>query len=94
MVIVPTAALAVAVNETVTVQAGLQGLLLKVAVTPVGRLETVSVTGVVVPLSRVTIIEDDGLFEPWTTVKLVGEGVERLKSKGGGAATTRESVAV
>jgi hypothetical protein len=37
-------AVAVAVNETVTVQVGLQGLLVKVAVTPVGSAEVEKVT--------------------------------------------------
>ena len=35
--LVPSVAVAVAENETVTVQVGLHGLLVKVAVTPVGR---------------------------------------------------------
>ena len=35
--LVPSAAVAVAENETVTVQVGLHGLLVKEAVTPLGR---------------------------------------------------------
>lgn len=42
--LVPSAAVAVAENETVTVQVGLHGLLVKVAVTPVGRAVAEKVT--------------------------------------------------
>ncbi len=61
---VPVVAVAVAENETVTVHVGLHGLLVKVAVTPLGRPVAENVTGVVVPLTKVAVIEDDGLIEP------------------------------
>jgi len=82
-VVVPRVAAAVAENETVTVQVGLHGLLVKVAVTPVGNPEAENVTDAVAPLTSVASIEAGELVEPWTTVKLPGEGVERLKSKDG-----------
>jgi hypothetical protein len=43
-VVVPVVAAAEAVNETVTVQVGLHGLFVKVAVTPVGSAEVEKVT--------------------------------------------------
>ena len=64
MVTGPRVAVAVAENETVTVQVGLHGLLVKVAVTPVGRPEAPKVTAVVVPLTRVATIDDEELVEP------------------------------
>ncbi len=79
----PNVALAVAENETVMVQVGLHGLLVKVGVTPVGSPDAEKVTGVVMPDTSVAVIEDVGLVEPWTTVRLPGDGVERLKSKAG-----------
>jgi hypothetical protein len=60
-------------------------------VTPVVRVEVENVTAVVAPLTKVAVIEDEGLVKPCTTVRLAGVGVERLKSKAG-AATVRESV--
>jgi hypothetical protein len=85
---VPVVAVAVAVNETVTVQVGLHGLFVKVAVTPVGSVDvTEKVTGAVVPTPRVAIIEEVGLVVPWTTVRLAGKGVERLKSNETAAVT-------
>ena len=63
MVAVPNVALALAVNETVTVQVGLQGLLVNVAVIPVGRPAALNVTPVVVPLIRVATIDDVELVE-------------------------------
>jgi len=89
---VPMVAVEVAENETVTVQVGLQGLLVNVAVTPVGRPDTEKVTAAVVPLTRVASIDDEGLVEPWTTVKLFGEGVERLKSNAGAATVNDNEV--
>jgi len=64
MVAVPNVALALAVNETVTVHVGLQGLLVNVAVTPIGRPDALKVTPVVVPLIRVATIDDVELVEP------------------------------
>ncbi len=63
-VMAPRVAEAVAEKETVTVQVGLQGLLVKVAVTPLGRLEAEKVTGVVEPLTRVASMDDAGLVPP------------------------------
>ncbi len=91
-VAVPKAAVAVAEKETVTVHVGLQGLLVKVAITPVGRPEAEKVTGAVVPLTRVAVIDDDGLELPCTTVKLLGDGVDRLKSNAAGAATVNDKL--
>ena len=78
---VPSVAVDVAEKWTVTVQVGLHELFVKVAVTPVGRPDAEKVTCAVVPLTNVASIEAEGLSPPWTTVKLLGEGVERLKSK-------------
>jgi hypothetical protein len=93
IVTVPNVAVEVAEKETVTVHVGLQGLLVKVAVTPVGSADVENVIGEVVPATRVATIDDVGLVKPWTTVRLPGDGVDRLKSKAG-AATVRESVVV
>src|SRR5437867_3950674 len=82
-VVVPKVAVAVAEKETVTVQVGSHGLFVKTAVTPVGRPEAEKVTAVDVPLTKVASMEDDELVEPSTTVKLLGEGLDRLKSKPG-----------
>ena len=50
-VTVPSVALAVAENDTVTAHVGLHGLFVKVAVTPVGNPEAVNVTRTVEPLT-------------------------------------------
>ncbi len=84
-VLVPIVALAVAEKVTVTVQVGLHGLLVNVAVTPVGRPDTENVTGVVVPLTKVAVIDEAGLVEPWTTRRPPGDGAPRLKSNLGAA---------
>jgi len=63
-VTVPKAAVDVAENDTVTVHVGLHGLLVNVAVTPVGRPDAENVTEAVVPLTRVASIDDDELVEP------------------------------
>ena len=63
-VVVPTVAVAVAVNETVTLHVGLQGLFVKVAVTPDGNPDAEKVTPVVVPLTRVAVTEEVGLADP------------------------------
>ncbi len=89
--VVPRAAVEVAEKDKVTVQVGLQGLLVNVPVTPVGSPEAEKVTGVVAPVDSLAVTMDDGLVAPWTTVRLLGEGVDRLKSKPG-AATVKESV--
>ena len=72
--------MAVALNEAVTVQVGLHGLYVNVAVTPEGRADAEKVIGAVEPLTSVATIEDVELVEPWTTVKLLGEGVDSEKS--------------
>ena len=64
MVAGPVVAVALAVNETVTVHVGVQGLLVKVAVTPVGMLEAEKATGEPVPLERVAVIDDGELELP------------------------------
>jgi len=83
-VVVPVVALDVAENATVTVHVGLHGLLVKIAATPLGSGEVEKVTGVVEPLVRVAVIIDVDLVEPNNTVRLLGDGVERLKSNGAG----------
>jgi hypothetical protein len=60
----PRAAVALAENETVTVHVGLQGLFVKAAVTPLGIEAAENVTGAVVPLDSVAVIEEDALIEP------------------------------
>jgi hypothetical protein len=85
-------AVAVAENETVTVHVGLQGLLVNVAVTPVGSADVVKVTNEAAPLASVAVIEEEGLVAPCTTVRLPGVAGPRLKSNA--ALTVRDSVAV
>jgi hypothetical protein len=78
-----------AVKAMVTVHVGLHWLLVKLAATPVGRPDAENVRGVVVPETRVAVIEELGLVLASTTVRLLGEGVDRLKSNvGGGGAVT------
>lgn len=60
--------------------------------TPSGSPDAEKVTGCVVPLTKVAAIEDSELVEPWTTVKLLGEGVERLKSKAVAATVNERGV--
>jgi len=64
MVAGPRVAVDVAENETVTVHVGLHGLLMKIAVTPVGRPDAENVTAAVDPLTRVASIDDEELVEP------------------------------
>ncbi len=61
---------------------------MKVEITPLGSPELENVTAAVEPLTRVAPIDDVELVVPWTTVRLLGEGVERLKSNGGGVRET------
>src|SRR2546422_129353 len=89
-VLVPTVAVEVAENDTVAVQMGSQGLFLKVAVTPLGSPDAEKVTGPVVPETSVALIDENGLVEPWTTVRAPGDGAARLKSKAGGATGGQE----
>ncbi len=63
-VTVPRVAVAVAEKDTVTVQVGLHGLLVKVAVTPLGRPDAEKVTGVVEPLTKVAVVDDAELVAP------------------------------
>ncbi len=58
------AAVASAEKDTVTVQVGLHGLFVNVAVTPVGRPEAENVTEAVVPLTRVATIDDEEDVKP------------------------------
>ena len=76
---VPGVAVESAVNETETVHVGAHGLFVNVADTPVGRPDAEKVTGVVVPVARVAVMDANWLVEPRTTVRLVGEGLERVK---------------
>ncbi len=81
-VVVPRVAAAVAEKYTVEVQVGLHGSLVKPAVTPEGRVEVIEkVTGIADPLVKVAAIDDVELVLPWKTVRLSGDGVERLKLK-------------
>ena len=64
ILVVPRVAVAVAENDTMTVQVGLHGLLVKVAVTPVGRPDALNVTLVVDPLTKVASIDEEELVEP------------------------------
>ncbi len=92
MVAVAVVAVAVAVNETVTVHVGLHGLLVNVAVTPVGSPLAEKVTDEAVPLTSVAVTDEVELVLPCVTVRLLGDGVVRLKSNA--AATVRDMVVV
>jgi hypothetical protein len=63
-VVVPGVALVVAENDTVSVQVGLHGLLLKIAVTPVGRPDAEKLRDVVVPETNVAVVKAVGLVLP------------------------------
>lgn len=89
-VLVPRAVLALAVKETMTEHVGLHGLFVKLGVTPDGKPEAENVTSCDVPVVRVAVIDDNGLVPPRTTIRLPGEGFERLKSKLTGWLTTSE----
>jgi len=82
----------VAENDTVSVQVGLQGLLLKVAMTPVGRLDAEKLRGAVVPETSVMVKEAVGLVLPWATVRPLGEGTDMLKSNVFGWLTVKRAV--
>ena len=71
-VAVPRVAVLVALRVSVLVQVGLHGLVVKLALTPLGRPEALSVTGWVVPARRVALIVLVPLV-PCTSVRLVGE---------------------
>ncbi len=88
MVDVPVVALAIAEKDTVTEQVGVHGLFVKVEVTPLGNAEVENITDDAVPLTRVAVIDDVELVLPWATVRLPGEGMERLNSNG--AATVND----
>ena len=67
---------------------------MKLAETPEGRLPiTEKVTGAVGPLDKVAVIDDEPLVDPCTTDRLLGEGVDKLKSKAG-AATVKDRLVV
>ena len=89
-VAMPSVAVAVAENETVTLQVGLHGLFVNAAVTPLGKPGALNVTPVVVPLTSVAVIDEAELVEPWTTERLLGDGVERLKSNATGMLTVSD----
>jgi hypothetical protein len=80
-ILVPNVAELVAENETVAVQVGLHGLFEKEAVMPVGKLDvTEKVTGwVVAPVISVAVIKEAPLELPCITVRLPGEGVDKVK---------------
>ncbi len=86
----PRVAVAVAEKDTVTVQVGLHGLLVNVAVTPLGTPEAEKVTGLVIPLVKVAVIDEVGLVEPCTTVNVPEVGRPRVKSKAAGADTVSD----
>jgi len=92
IVTVPIVAVAVAENDTVIVQVGLHGLLVNDAVTPLGMPDAENVTEAVDPLTRVASIDDEELVEPWTTLKLLGDGADKLKSKAGAATVNEREV--
>ena len=56
-----------------------------------GLTVPLTVTGPVVPETKVAVTDEDALAEPWTTVRPPGDGVERLKSKAGGAAMVQRT---
>jgi hypothetical protein len=63
-VVVPGVAPVVAENDTVTLQVGLQGLLVKAAVTPVGRPDAEKLRDAVVPETNVVVMEAVELVLP------------------------------
>ena len=79
---VPVVADEEAANETVTVQVGLQGLFVKLAVTPEGSPEAENVTELVELPVNVAVIDEEPLVPPWATVRVFGLGVDKLKLKG------------
>ena len=84
-VVVPSAALGAAENETMTVHVGLHGLLFeKIAVTPEGNGDvTENITPLVEkPGVSIAVIEDEGLADARATVKLSGEGLDKAKNCG------------
>jgi hypothetical protein len=81
--VVPVEAVGKVANETVTVHVGLHGLLVKIAVTPLGSADVEKVTDVGEPLVRVAVMDEAGLVEPWTTVRLFGDGPDSVKLNAG-----------
>ena len=67
-------------------------MFVKVAVTPAGSPDAENVIADPVPLVRVAVMEDEELLLPCVTVRLLGDGVVRLKSKA--AATVSDMVVV
>ena len=92
-VVVPVVAVDVAENETVTLHVGLHGLFVKFGLTPLGSADVEKVTAVVAPLVKVAVIDEAGLVEPCPTVRLLGEGADKLKLNAAGV-TTKLNVAV
>ena len=67
---------------------------MKLADTPEGRLPiTEKVTAAAEPLDKVAVIDDEPLVDPCTTDRLLGEGVDKLKSKTG-AETVKDRLVV
>ena len=90
-VVVPVVAVLVTENVRVTEQVGSHGLVVKLAVTPLGRVDVENVTGADMPWVNVAVIDEDGLVAPRSTVRVPGAALDRLKSKGG-ALTVSDSV--
>lgn len=57
-----------------------------------GRPDTLKVTGTGEPVSKCVVMDEEGLVEPCTTVRLLGEGMDRLKSKVVGCVTVTVTV--
>ncbi len=81
-VVVPVVAELVAVNLIVTVQVGVHGLFVNIAEMPLGGVDVVNASDAAVPVERVAVIDDVALVAPWMTVRLPGEGEERVNSNG------------
>jgi len=64
IVVVPVVAVLVAENVTVTEQVGSHGLVVKLAVTPLGRVDVENVTGADMPWVKVAVSDEDGLVAP------------------------------
>ena len=56
------------------------------------RPDAENVTEAVDPLTRVASIDDEELVEPWTTLKLLGDGADKLKSKAAAATVNEREV--
>jgi hypothetical protein len=79
-VVVPVVAVELAERETVVVQFVLQGLLAKIAVTPVGNPDAIEKVRDMF-VKEIAVIDDDKLPPPWTSVTLLRVGGCRAKLK-------------